>query len=136
MEQKTPATEKTAIIGIALLANALFFGVLFALAWYEVDYEKWLGLLIWTGFPFGVLFYACAHDLKKWRSRLVFTVLLAIHVLVCVFYLRSAHRFPNLLFLFVAPFEVGFAAVVMTFVGGVRPRLLRHRKYRPGGKLG
>ncbi len=131
MQEKRTLKEKLAIITFAALANGVVFGVLLGLEWHNVDYKKWFGFALFTGLVFGVLLYVCAEDLRKTRSLLVLTALLTIHVAACVVYLRSTSSFPGVFFFF-APFEAGIGALVMTFVGGVRPRLVRHRRYRPG----
>lgn len=135
-QEKATPKEKVAVILFAALANAVFFGVLLGLAWYNIDYEKWFGFVLYTGLVFGVLVYICGEELRKTRSLSVFTVLLAIHVVAVVVYLRSRKELPGVLFFFFfGPLEVGIGAFIMGTVGGVRPRLLRHRKYRPRGEF-
>jgi hypothetical protein len=129
MEERLTAKERAAIITFALLANVVFFGLLFVLE------AKWFKFIGWTGLVFGVVLYACWHGLKRIRSLLVFAALLTAHVALCAAYLRSATRFPILFFAFFAPFEAAIAVFIMTTVGGVRPRPLRHRKSRPGGEF-
>ena len=131
MQKKPTLKEKLAIIAFAALVVGLLVGVIVLLDWLEVDL-KWFRFVGWTGFVFGILAYGCAHDLKKIRSLSVFVALVSVHVVIWTVYLRSGSGFPRF-FMVVAPLEVGIGALIMTFVGGVRPRLLRHRKYRPGG---
>jgi len=135
MGEKLTLNEKLQIMAVALIANVFLFGLLPFLDWLGVDVKKWFGFVLFTGLVFGVVLYACWHGLKRIRSLLVFAALLTAHVALCAAYLRSATRFPILFFAFFAPFEAAIAVFIMTTVGGVRPRPLRHRKSRPGGEF-
>ncbi|MGD0923296.1 MAG: hypothetical protein ABSA70_16260 [Terriglobia bacterium] len=135
MQEKLTLKERFQLIAFALLANVCLFGLLPFLDWLGVDVKKWFGFVLWTGFVFGVVVYACGHGMKRMRSLLVFGGLLTIHVAACVVYLRTRSQFPSLFFLFFAPLEAAIAASIMTTLGGVRPRLLRSRKYRPSGEF-
>jgi len=92
--------------------------------WLRVDWEKWLGFIMWTLFVFGYLVLKYADDLKRTKCLLVFTLLLAVHSLAFVLYLRSTTRFPNLSCMFLAPLEAAIAAFILVAVGGARPRKL------------
>ena len=105
------------IVGVC----ALFFW----LAWEGVDYKKWFGLTLWTLCIFGSVVFLHAERLKMLRCLLVFLALLALHVTLLVFYLRSA-RFPNVFFLFFAPFEGAAIIGIVVLVAGERS----HRGHR------
>jgi CDP-diglyceride synthetase len=134
-KKKLTRKEQLAVISFAALANAVFFGVIFALTWYEIDYEKWFALAVWTALVFGGLVYLSGHGLWKVRGLLIFGALLAIHLVASIVYLLSVSHFPNLLFLVGAPVEAAIAAFILGTIGGVRPRLLRHRMHQQRGRL-
>jgi len=131
MAEKLTLKERLQLIAFAGLANAIVFGTLLTLAWHKIEYKKWFGFVVFTGLVFGIVLYAFSHGLKRIRSLLVFGALLAIHVAVCVIYLRSAIDFPIVFFAVFSPFEAAIVGSIMTTIGGVRPRLPRHRRYRP-----
>ena len=125
MEEKLTLKERIQVIAFAAFVNILIFGLLFVLD------ERWFGLVAYTGLIFGVVVYAHAKDFKTVRSILVLGALFSIHVAACVVYLRGANRFPNFFFLFFAPLEAGIVDLILTTVGGVRPRLRRQKRDGP-----
>lgn len=133
MKQKLTLKEKLQLIAFAAVANGIFFGVLLGLEWHKVEYKKWFDFLVFTGLVFGTVLYLCWRGLKRMRSFLVFGALLTIHVAICVVYLRSASHIPIVFFAWFSPIEAAIVGLIMTTVGGIRPRLLRHKRYRPGG---
>lgn len=141
MAKNLTLKERAALIAFAALANGIFFGTLFALEWHNVDYKKWFGFVVFTGLVFGVVIYVHAKDFRTPRSVLVSVALFTIHVAACVLYLRSVSSFPTLLFAVFSPLEAGIVDLILTAVGGVRPRLRRYKRSQPkveagGPKLG
>ncbi|MGA2632295.1 MAG: hypothetical protein ABSG54_19035 [Terriglobia bacterium] len=133
MEEKYTLKDHLEAMAIAAFLVGSLVGLVFVFDWLEIDF-KWYRFVVSTGFVFGILAYVCAHDLRKIRSFAVFVALISVHIAGWVVYLRSGGGFPR--FFIAGPaLEVGIGALIMTFVGGVRPRLLRHRRYRPGGEF-
>jgi hypothetical protein len=133
MEKKLTVKENLAMAALAALIVGSLVGVVVVLDWLEIDF-KWFRFVGWTGFVFGILAYACAHDIKKIRTITTLVALLTVHMAVWVPHLRSGGGLPRL-FVVIAVLEVGIGALTLTFVGGVRARLPSHRKYRPGGQF-
>ena len=102
-----------------------FFGLLFVLE------KKWFGFVLFTGLVFGVVIYVHAKDFRTPRSVFVLGTLFTLHVAACVLYLRSVSSFPTLFFGVFSPLEAGIVDVILTTVGGVRPRLRRHKRPKP-----
>ncbi len=127
-QEKLTLKERLLLIAFAALANGVFFGLLFGLE------KKWFGFVLFTGLVFGGIAYISDENLWKVRGLLVFGGLLAIHIAACFVYVNRATKFPATIF-FLAPFEAGLVGFILGTLGGVRPRLLRHRKYRAGGEF-
>jgi hypothetical protein len=69
-----------------------------------------------------------AEDLEKARCFLVYLAMLALHVTVLIYYLRSVSKFPSVFFLFFSPFEVAGAGIILMVLGGAEIRLTRRSK--------
>jgi hypothetical protein len=110
----------------AFIGGIVVGAVLIALELAGVDlagvYRKWFGLVLWTALMFGLLGWQYGRRLRKAKALALFLAMLALHVSVLTLYLRSADRFPNLFFLFFAPFEGGIVAFVLSVLGGVSLR--------------
>ena len=132
MEEKYTLKDHLEAIAIAAFLVGLVVGGIVVFDWLNIA-RKWFDFTFWTAVVFGILAYQCADDLKKIRSLSVFVALVSVHIAAWVVYLRLGGGFPRF---FAGGYalcllEGGIGALIMVFVGGVRPRLIRQRRYRP-----
>jgi hypothetical protein len=123
--------ENLAAAATALVIVLFVIGLLPLMDWLGLDYQKWFGLVMWTGVIFGSVVYVYEKDLRKARCLVVFLLTLALHSAIFIYYLRSVDRFPNMFFFVFWPVEAVIIVAALTFLGGARTPRPRRTKRQP-----
>jgi uncharacterized membrane protein YoaK (UPF0700 family) len=123
---------------IAMLSGFAVGGLLLGLELAGIDWagagRRWFQFVLWTGFVFGLVAYHRRRWLAKAKPLIVFLVLLVLHIVVLVSYLRPVDQFPNVFFLIFSPLEAALVAFVVGVVGGSIVRRKRPGEQSPHNK--
>ena len=121
MKRKT--VENLKVFGAAWVTIALVLGLAAVLAWLgPSNWKDWYVLLFMTVFVFGYLGFKYAADLKSARGFLTFTALLASHLTLYTYVLRSRTGISAVQYLLITPLEGVFCAFVLVLVRGTARR--------------
>ncbi len=131
---KEETKENLSAAATALIIVVFFVGLLPLMDWLGLDYQKWFGLVVWTGTIFGCGVYVYERDLRRARCLAVFLIALTLHSTILISYLRSVDRFPNLFFFVFWPLEAVVIVLALTFLGGASMPRSRSTKRRPDQK--
>ena len=119
MTKDTKYSIIAALVGVAiacLMIGSGFAGVS------DAAFTKWWGFAVWTAAVFGIIVMEYGGKLKKAKPLSLFLAMVALHVSVLVYYLRSEDQFPNWFFLFFFPLEAAVVAFVLVMVGDIASR--------------
>lgn len=136
MKESTRENIKITIAALFSVAVVLAVGIVLEL--HQINWQKWFGLVWWTGVVFGLLASGYGRKLRRPRPLAIFLVALGLHLSVMTIYLRSANDFPNLAFLFIGTLEAVLVVVAMTLLTDLDYHLpgrtrVRREKWPPPG---